>query len=213
MIDALRLARPFMGLAVSCRSPLPALDMVIQIVSLLLDVVVGLVAGAALLRLYMQYQRIPMSARSGNPFGNFIFALTDWIVLPLRRILPALGRWDTASVLAVYLLELAQLAILLLLGGQAITSLSLLPVLALFGVARLVLSLATGLVIVYAVMSWVQTRSPMTDLLEKLCAPALRPLRKILPLLGGIDLSPLALLLLVQIGAILLGGLQGAVLR
>ena len=202
-----------MVLAVSRSSPLPALDMVIQIVSLLLDVVVGLVAGAALLRLYMQYQRIPMSARSGNPFGNFIFALTDWIVLPLRRILPAWGRWDTASLLAVYLLELAQLAILLLLGGQAITSLSLLPVLALFGVARLVLSLATGLVIVYAVMSWVQTRSPMTDLLEKLCAPALRPLRKILPLLGGIDLSLLALLLLVQIGAILLGGLQGAVLR
>ena len=213
MIEHLQLAGLSMVLAVSRSSPLPALDMVIQIVSLLLDVVVGLVAGAALLRLYMQYQRIPMSARSGNPFGNFIFALTDWIVLPLRRILPAWGRWDTASLLAVYLLELAQLAILLLLGGQAITSLSLLPVLALFGVARLVLSLATGLVIVYAVMSWVQTRSPMTDLLEKLCAPALRPLRKILPLLGGIDLSLLALLLLVQIGAILLGGLQGAVLR
>ena len=88
--------------------------MFIQIISLLLDVAVGLVAGAALLRLYMQYQRIPMAARSGNPLGNFIFALTDWIVLPLRKVLPAVGRWDTASLLAVYLLELAQLAVLLI---------------------------------------------------------------------------------------------------
>ena len=184
-----------------------------QIISLLLDVAVGLVAGAALLRLYMQYQRIAMSARSGNPLGNFIFALTDWIVLPLRRVLPALGRWDTASLLAVYLLELAQLAVLLLLSGQGAGGLPLLPVLALFGVARLVLSVATGLVIVYAVLSWVQTHSPMTDLLERLCAPALKPLRRVLPLLGGIDLSPLAFLLLLQIAAIVLGGLQVTLVR
>ncbi len=187
--------------------------MLTQIISLLLDVAVGLIAGAALLRLYMQYQRISMAARSGNPLGNFIFALTDWIVLPLRKVLPTVGRWDTASLLAVYVLELAQLGVLLLLGGQGAAGLSLLPILALFGVARLVLSVATGLVIVYAILSWVQTHSPMTDLLERLCAPALKPLRRVLPLLGGIDLSPLAFLLLLQIAAIVLGGLQTALVR
>lgn len=187
--------------------------MFIQILTLLLDVAVGLVAGAALLRLYMQYQRIPMSSRSGNPFGNFIFALTDWLVLPLRRFVPAVGRWDTASLLAVYLLELAQLGVLLFIGGPGANSLAFLPLLALFGVARLVLSVATGLVIVYAVLSWVQARSPMTDLLERLCSPVLAPLRRVVPLVGGIDLSPLVFLLLLQIGAILLGGLQGTLFR
>ena len=59
--------------------------MLYQITSLLLEIAAGLVAGMCLLRLYMQYQRIPMSTRSGNPMGNFIFALTDWLVLPLRK--------------------------------------------------------------------------------------------------------------------------------
>ena len=59
-----------------------------QIISFLLDVAAGLLGGACLLRLYMQYQRIPF----GNPVGRFVFALTDWLVLPLRRILPAVWR-------------------------------------------------------------------------------------------------------------------------
>jgi YggT family protein len=67
--------------------------MLIQIASLVLDVVVGVLAGACLLRLYMQLQTIPFS----NPIGRFVFAVTDWLVLPLRRVLPAVGRWDTAS--------------------------------------------------------------------------------------------------------------------
>jgi YggT family protein len=71
-----------------------------QIISLLLQVVVGLVTAVCLLRLYLQHQRIAFSIRSGNPLGPFIFALTDWLVLPLRRIAPPVGRWDTASLLA-----------------------------------------------------------------------------------------------------------------
>ena len=65
--------------------------MLYQIISLVLDVAVGLVCGTCLLRLYMQQQRIPMSARAGNPLGPFIFALTDWLVLPLRRLVLALS--------------------------------------------------------------------------------------------------------------------------
>src|SRR5688500_6147448 len=58
--------------------------MLYQIPSFLLDVIVGLLGGACLLRLYMQLQRVPF----GNPLGRFLFAVTDWIVLPLRRIVP-----------------------------------------------------------------------------------------------------------------------------
>ena len=185
--------------------------MLYQIISLLLDVAVGLVAGACLLRLYMQYQKIPMSARSGNPIGNFVFTLTDWIVLPLRRFVPSVGRWDTASLLSTYLLELLQFLILWAISGAG-AGLAQIPVLAVFGVARLVLSAMTGLMIFYAVLSWVQSHSPLTDIIERLAAPPLRPIRRRVPLVGGIDLSPLVLLVLLQVAAIVLGALQAALI-
>ena len=87
--------------------------MFFQITTFLLDVAAGLLGGACLLRLYMQHQRIPF----GNPVGRFIFALTDWIVLPLRKVLPGYRRWDFASLVAAYLFELAQFAILALMLG------------------------------------------------------------------------------------------------
>ena len=185
--------------------------MLYQIVSLLLEVVTGVLAGACLLRLYMQYQRIPMSSRSGNPLGRFVFALTDWLVLPLRRVVPAAGRWDLASLVGAYLLELTQFMLLWLLAG-ADGGLFAVPILAAFGLLRLAISGMTGLVIIYAVLSWVQTRSQMSDVIERLCAPPLTPIRRLMPLIGGIDLSPLVLLLLLQVASIVLGHLQGLVL-
>jgi YggT family protein len=185
--------------------------MLYQILSLLLEVIVGVVASACLLRLYMQQQAIAMSARSGNPLGRFVFALTDWLVLPLRRVLPAMGRWDTSSLVAAFLLELSQFSLLWLLMGQAGSYGSVL-ILAAFGLVRLVISGFTGLVIVYAVLSWVQTRSMMSDVIERLVAPILSPVRRFVPLLGGVDLSPLVLLVLLQIAAIVLGHLQAAAL-
>ena len=182
-----------------------------QIISLLLEVVTGVLSGACLLRLYMQHQRIPMSARSGNPLGRFVFALTAWLVLPLRRVLPAMGRWDTASLLSAYLLQLAQFMLLWLLAG-ANDGLFAVPILAGFGMVRLAISGLTGLLIVYAVLSWVQTASVMADLVERLCAPPLTPIRRLVPLIGGVDLSPLVLLVLLQVAAIVLGHLQGLML-
>ena len=67
-------------------------------------------------------------------------------------------------------------------------------------------------VMVYVVLSWVQTHSVMSNLIERLCAPPLTPIRRLVPLVGGIDLSPLVLLVLLQIASIALGYLQGAAL-
>jgi YggT family protein len=181
--------------------------MFFQIISFLLDVVAGLLGGACLLRLYMQVQRIPF----GNPVGRFIFALTDWIVLPLRRVLPSYRKWDTASIVAAYLFELAQFGILWLLAGRS--GGGLVPVLALFGLVRLVISGLIGLVIVYAILSWVQADSPIADVIDRLCAPVLRPFRRVIPLMGGFDLSPLALLVVLQVAAIIVAHLQDAVIR
>jgi len=180
--------------------------MFFQITSFLLNVAAGLLGGACLLRLYMQYQRIPF----GNPVGRFIFALTDWIVLPLRRILPGYRRVDLSSLIAAYLFELAQYGILALMIGRGYGAV---PVLALFGIIRLAISGVIGLVIVYAILSWVQADSPIVDVIDRLTAPMLRPFRRLIPLVGGFDLSPLALLVVLQIAVIIVANLQDAVLR
>jgi YggT family protein len=180
--------------------------MFFQITTFLLDVAAGLLGGACLLRLYMQHQRIPF----GNPVGRFIFALTDWIVLPLRKVLPGYKRWDFASLVAAYLFELAQFAIIALMLGRGG---ALVPVLALFGLVRLTISGAVGLVIVYAILSWVNADSPMTDVIDRLAAPLLRPFRRLIPLVGGFDLSPLALLIVLQVLAIVVANVQDALLR
>src|SRR5688500_14257434 len=131
--------------------------MFLQILSFLLDVAAGLLGGACLLRLYMQYQRIPF----GNPVGRFVFALTDWLVLPLRKVLPPIRKLDTASLVAAYLILLAQFGILWLIAGR--TNGAVVPALALFGLLRLVISGMIGLVIVYAILSWVRADSPLVD--------------------------------------------------
>ena len=179
-----------------------------QILAFLLDVAAGLLGGTCLLRLYMQYQRVPF----GNPVGRFVFALTDWIVLPLRRVLPAVRRVDTASLVAAYLFQLAQVAILWLVAGGAGDG-WMVPLVALFELLRLAVSALTALVIVYAVLSWVNADSPMADVVDRLAAPLLRPWRRLIPLVGGIDLSPLAFRVALQVVAIVLSSLQASVLR
>ena len=178
-----------------------------QILSFLLDVVAGLLGGACLLRLYMQYQRVPF----GNPVGRFVFAFTDWLILPLRRVLPSVRRIDTASLVAAYLVQLLQVGILWLVAGRG--GAGYVPLLALFGLLRLVISSLTALVIVYALLSWVSADSPMTDVIDRLCAPLLRPWRRLIPLVGGIDLSPLAFLVVLQVAAIVLSAVQDGALH
>lgn len=185
--------------------------MLYQIASFLLDVIGGLLTGACLLRLYMQWQRIPFA----NPVGGLVFALTDWIILPLRKVIPPVGRWDVSSLVAAVLFQLLQYLLLALLLGAvgAPSAWAWLPWLALFGLARVAVSGLIGLLIVYAVMSWVQARSPLSDVIARLCEPVLRPLRRVIPLVGGIDLSPLAALVLLQVVMIVLGHLQASVMR
>lgn len=181
--------------------------MLFQILSFLLDVVSGLLTGACLLRLYMQLQRVSFA----NPVGRLVFALSDWLVLPLRKLVPSAGRWDLSCLVAALLLQLVQYLLLWLLVGGGM-GLAWLPWMALFGLARVAVSGLMGLLIVYAVLSWVQTRSPISDVITRLCEPLLRPVRRVLPLLGGVDLSPLVVLVLLQVVMIVLGHLQASVM-
>ncbi len=128
--------------------------MFLQIITFLLQIAAGILVGLCLLRLYMQYHRVPLTARSGNPIGPLIFALTDWLVLPLRRVIPAVGRWDIASLVAALVIEMAQYAILWLLAGGHGSALFIL-LMGVFGVVRLAVSGLSVLVIVYAIVATV----------------------------------------------------------
>ena len=174
-----------------------------QIISLLLDVAAGLVGGACLLRLIMQWQRIPFN----NPIGRFIFAVSDWLVMPLRRRLPAIGRLDTASLVGAWLAKLTQFTVLWLLSSGH-GSLVLVLLLSVMGLAQLMISGLSALILIYAVLTWVQPGSPNMALLERLCQPWLAPIRRVVPLIGGVDLSSLVFLLLLQIAGMVLGAVQ-----
>ena len=183
--------------------------MLYQIASFLLDVIGGLLTGACLLRWYMQWQRVPFS----NPVGGLVFALTDWLVVPLRRVVAPAGRWDLSSLVAAVLLQLVQYLLLTLLLGLG-AAWAWVPGLAFFGLLRVAVSGLMGLLIVYAVLSWVQQgRTALADVMARLCEPLLRPLRRIIPLVGGMDLSPLAALVFLQVVMIVLGHLQASVMR
>ena len=179
--------------------------MIYQMASLVLDVVAGLVAGTCLLRLAMQAQRIPFN----QPLGRFVFALTDWIVMPLRKLIPAWSRWDLSSLVAAWLIKGLQFLLLwLLAGGRG--QIGLLPLVSLVGLLQLVVSVVSAMVLAYALMSWMQPGSYFFQMAERLAQPWLAPVRRVVPLVGGVDLSPLVLLLVLQLAGMFLAGLQAS---
>ena len=177
--------------------------MFLQIVNLILDVLTGLVGGACLLRLVMQWQRLPFQ----NPIGRFIFAVTDWLVMPLRRFLPAVGRLDTSSLVAAWLMKFSHVTAMWFLGGAQAAFVGVL-IASLFGVLHWLVSGLSVIILLYAILSWVQPNSGSMMLLSRLVEPWLAPIRNVLPQPGGIDLSPLVLLVILQIAGMLLAGLQ-----
>ena len=182
--------------------------MLYQIISYVLETAVAVLAGACLLRAYMQACRAPFS----NPIGEMVFALTNGLVLPLRKIFGNSAGWggfDWPSVLAAYLIELAQYVLLWALAG-GFGPLGEMPGLAFFALGRLALSGLTGLVMFYVILSWLNPASQAYGLLSRLCEPLLSPVRRVLPLVGSLDLSPLVVFVLLNIAAMLWASLQNA---
>lgn len=181
--------------------------MLAQIASLLLGTAADILAVAFLARVWMQWARAPFR----NPIGQFILTITDWAVRPLRRIIPGLFGADLASVFAAWLVQIAFLGImagltgLVLLTPGAILSVAWMAALA---VARMFIYLLMGVVIIAALLSWINPYSPVGPLFETLSRPLLLPARRLLPPLGGLDLSPLVVILLLQVALIVLANLQ-----
>lgn len=174
-----------------------------DIISLLLQVITGLLAGTCLLRLYIHFCGVPLSLRSGNPIAPFVFALTNWLVLPLRRVLPPIGRFDTASFMGAYGVLLVKYALFWLMA-DGVWSLTHLPVQAALDLMSTCLSGLIWLVILYALLSWLRSNAEAVYFFERLVEPLLVPIRRVLPRIGGLDGSPLVLILLLQVAEIAL---------
>jgi YggT family protein len=169
----------------------------------LVDSLLTIAVYAFLLRVLLQLSR----ADFRNPFAQAVLALTNWLVMPLRRILPPAGRFDTASFAALIAVQLAASLILFRFRTGALFPLVPLLVSALRSLALSTLLLYTILIFIYAALSFIApgARSPATALLASLCEPLLRPLRRVLPDIGGIDFSPLVAILGLTALRILIG--------
>jgi YggT family protein len=181
--------------------------MLIQIANLILQVLVSVVAGVCLLRCYLQWLAFNLGTGQSKSIGAYILPLSNWIVLPLRRFLPSIGRFDLASCVAAYLLILCKIAILLLISGATSIDISWLA-LALIDLLDFALSGLVGLVFASIILSWVGAGTQIQFLVSLLVDPLLAPIRKAMPNIGALDLSPLALLLILQVLQIILGNLK-----
>ena len=142
-----------------------------------------------------------------NPISQAIVRLTNPLILPLRRVLPPAGKLDTASIVAVLLIAFAEVGILYALragGPPALTWLRL----AALGVITKSLWVYFYAILLYALISLISPGqySPVSALLDSLCEPVLRPFRRLIPAVAGLDLSPLWALIALQALLILLRG-------
>jgi len=171
-----------------------------QAIKFLIDVIFGLFTYALLMRFVMQWLRAPFR----NPLGQAVIALTDWIVKPLRRVLSGWKGIDWASLVELLLFQFFWLFTLYVAfgGGFALLGpgLPFLLVATLLAVFKAMLWLLIVVVFAQAILSWVAPDGPLSGTLNALTFPFLRPIRRVLPPLGGtLDLSPLVVIVAAQL--------------
>lgn len=171
----------------------------------LLDAVIGFFCTLFLLRFLMQAMRVSFAGQ----LGNFVVALTNWAVKPLRRIIPGIGGLDWSSVFVAFALQLlfAGIVVGAASGFGDQDSGNLIPAIlwfALRGVLRTTVYIFIGALILQAVLSWINPYSPFAAPVQQLTRPILDPIRRLIPLISGIDLSPLVAILLLQVVLMLL---------
>jgi YggT family protein len=187
--------------------------MLTQAVAFLLETFLGLFALALLLRFYLQLLRAP----ARNPMSTFLAALTNWIVVPARRVIPGLFRVDLSTLVLAWLTELILLCGITLLRGAGVAgllgALLVLALVAAVEVVKLSLYILMVAVIVQAVLSWVAPYSPAMPILNSLTRPFLLVFSKRIPPVGNVDLSPIFVIVGCQLGLFLVNWVEGGLLR
>ena len=167
--------------------------MIYSVFNLIIDTFASVLAALLLLRFWIQAVRV----RPPFSVGQFIFRLTDWLVLPLRRVLPGWGGLDWASLLSAILVALLSVAIELgvrsAFTGQTWLLLTLLTMIHWIAYGFI------GLIVIEVIFSWVNPDAPLAPLVRALNDPLMRPLRRLIPPVAGVDLSPIVAFLLLRI--------------
>lgn len=171
-----------------------------QAVFFLINAVVSFFCTLLLLRFMMQMARVSFAGQ----LGDFVVKLTNWAVKPLRRIVPGVAGVDWASLVAALWLQLMLSGLLISLssvelGADALGTILMILMLAIRGLIRLAVYIMIGAIILQAVLSWVNPYSPVAPTVNQLVRPILDPIRRFVPLIAGIDLSPLVAILLLQV--------------
>jgi len=167
----------------------------IDAIVFLINALFGLYAGAVMLRFLLQWVR----ASFYNPLCQAIVRLTNPLLLPLRRVVPGWRNLDIAALVLMFVVELVNVALLMLILGISVS-----PVYVLYWAVIKLLFILINLyffsILLEALLSWVgQGRGdPLSGVLRPLNAPLLRPVRRLLPAVGGLDFSPLVIMLFLQ---------------
>lgn len=166
----------------------------------IVDILLWLLTLAFLLRLLLQLVR----ADFRDPMADAIVRVTNWLILPLRRVLPPIGKVDTATVVAVVAVASVRTAVLLALSGAGFGDLPVFLRVTVIGLVDLTLRIYLFALLLYWLTSFVTPGgyAPGVRLLAQLCEPVLKPVRRIIPPIGQIDFS--VLWLSIAIGALLI---------
>lgn len=183
--------------------------MLTNLLLLILEALSGFFVFLLLIRFYMQWLRVSFR----NQVGQFVVAVTDWLVKPARRIIPGMLGLDLPTLSAALLLHSGYLAIAFWLkhfsfGAHAGIAIPVILAIALIELLRFSLYLLIGIVLVSAVLSWVNPHAPLAPFFNSLSRPFLRPFQRMIPPIAQVDLSPLVLLLLLQVVLMLLTWLR-----
>jgi YggT family protein len=183
-----------------------------EAISFLIDALVQPFAAVLLFRFHAVWLKAPMR----NPIGEFLMAITDFVVLRVRRFMPSVWGLDTATLLLAFAVEFVYLSATLWVQSYPYESFPLLGLLAWTAVKLLKISiyLLIATLLAEAILSWVNPHTPLAPMLVAVNRPFLQPLRRNIPPVGNVDLSVLVLFLICQLILIVpIGGLEQAVMR
>lgn len=173
--------------------------MLLGILLMILQWAASLLTALLLVRTVMRFQRISFV----SPLGQFILATTNWAVVPLQRMLPGVGKLDLCSLIPAWLIQVLLAAIVTWAGSPLRVDPAWFTVAILLGgtigLAKAAILMLTWVVILMAILSFVNPYSPFYGPLSAFTRPFLRPFQRVVPPIGGFDLSPLFLLLVLQI--------------
>ncbi len=179
-----------------------------QVGQLLVSAVAGFFLFIIVLRFLMQAVR----ADFYNPISQFIFKATNPLLLPVRKLIPGFGGYDIAALVVIVAVEILTICLIMLMAGYPL-SITPIVVWALLGSVGLFLKLYQWGIIIMIAASWLAPHStnPALVLLRQIIEPIMKPVRKVLPDMGGIDLSPMVVILGILSLLIILNGMASSV--